>query len=172
MKNDLKEFLDKNKERLDLMNVIHDGEGGVEIFFFKKAMPMILRIIKEVVVDKDFDGNLRKEEGALNLIKMSIVRYLCNILKLFESNDSDILSDYHEDIQRLSRYENFIINLLACDNIDLMARGILNDLKDGYKNVLWTIDMLKRKGNNIEKSDEIEKSLKEELENACDKRHK
>ena len=48
-----------------------------------------------------------------------------------------------------------------------MAKEIFNDLKDGYKNVLWTIDMLKRKGNNIEKTDEFEKSLKEELENAC-----
>ena len=169
MKNDLKEFLIIEKERLDLMDVIFDGEDGVEIFFYKKAMSMILRTIKGIELDKDFDGDLIKEEGALNLIKMSIVKYLHNILELLNSDDPEILSDYHEDVQRLARYENFIIKLLACENLDIIARGIFNDLKDGYKIVFWTMDMLKRKGINAEKEDEIEESLKEELENACNK---
>lgn len=169
MKNDLKDFLIIEKERLDLMDVIFDGEDGVEIFFYKKAMPMILRTIKGIEIDQEFDGDLINEKGILNLIKMSIVKYLYNILELLNSNDSEILSDYHEDVQRLARYENFIIKLLACENLDIMTRGILNDLKDGYKIVFWTIDMLKRKGINAEKLDEIEESLKEELENACNK---
>ena len=169
MKNDLKDFLIIEKERLDLMDVIFDGEDGVEIFFYKKAMSMILRTMGVIELDKDFDGDLIKEEGALNLIKMSIVKYLHNILELLNSDDPEILSDYHEDIQRLARYEFFIIVTLNCGNLDRMAKGILNDLKDGYKIVFWTIDMLKRKGINAEKLDEFEKSLKEELENACNK---
>ena len=169
MKNDLKDFLIIEKERLDLIDVIFDGEDGVEIFFYKKAMPMILRTIKGIEIDQEFDGDLINEKGILNLIKMSIVKYLYNILELLNSNDSEILSDYHEDVQRLAHYEFFIIVTLNCGNLDRMAKGIFNDLKDGYKSVFWTADMLKRKGNNIEKTDEFEKSLKEELENACNK---
>lgn len=129
-RNNLREFLNQEKDRLDLTDVIFDGEDDVDIFFFKYAMPILPGVVAGFYLDRDFGEDRERKEIMFKHLKVGIVRYIYDILELLNSDNPDILSDYHDDAERLGRYEDFLINVLAYGKIDKLAEEILNDLKE------------------------------------------
>ena len=136
--NYLKEFLNDQKGRLDMTNIIFYTEYDKDINFFKKAMPSLISIVSGFDLSKTSDGDDQREDKKilLKLIKFSIARYLYNILELLNSNDPDILAYYYDYPRTLVNFEDFILEIISSDKLDRVAVGIYKDLRDGTSEFL------------------------------------
>lgn len=136
--NYLREFLNDQKGRLDMTNIIFYTEDDKDINFFKKAMPSLISIVSGFDLSKTSDGDDQREDKKilLKLIKFSIARYLYNILELLNSDDPDILAVYYDYPRTLVNFEDFILEIISSDKLDRVAVGIYKDLRDGTSEFL------------------------------------
>lgn len=126
--NNLRRFLDDQKGRLNMTNIIFYTENGKDINFYKRAMPsLILTATKDGLIKTSelYDDVLLKD------IKVSIVRYMYDILELLNSDDPDILADYYNNGRILANFEDFIIEILAHGKLDVVTEEIYEDLRNG-----------------------------------------
>ena len=103
-------------------------ENGKDINFYKRAMPsLILTATKDGLIKTSelYDDVLLKD------IKVSIVRYMYDILELLNSDDPDILADYYNNGRILANFEDFIIEILAHGKLDVVTEEIYEDLRNG-----------------------------------------
>ena len=130
--------MNKEKDRLDLTDVIFDGEDDVNIFFFRHAMPITSGVKAAINLERDFG-----EEGLIKEmmfeLKVGIVKYIYDILELLNSNNPEILGNYYADADKLEKYEDFLIGIVAYGKIDKIAKDILSDLKEGKSDHLLNI---------------------------------